>query len=233
MFEVKPYHELVKQAYESIREAPDVDDEPPYEPTAEELAYTAKELETVRAKWGTTAKEILAKRTDANAWEIERALHLFACVQNRGGARTDAEGMVIAFYGFNAEVNNGGMHQFFFNSSGDFWPYVLMILEEGNDDAGMRKFLNVISIFPDSRPSTRRIKRWRQLEAIEVADPAKAEAHFDRASSEYYESPYPSDVAFWSVVERRVGEIRSPWGSAHEERPDQVRPFDIDVGETN
>jgi hypothetical protein len=217
MFEVKPYGDLVKQAYESIREAPDVDDEPPYEPTAEELAYRVKELETVRAKWGTTAKEILAKRTDGNAWEIEQALHLFACIQNRDGRarteRTDAEGMVIAFYGFNAEVNNGGMHQFFFNSSGDFWPYVLMILEEGNDDVGMRKFLNLISIFPDNRPSTRRIKRWRQLEAMEVADPAKAEAHFDRASSEYYESPYPSDAAFWSVVERRVGEIRSPWES--------------------
>ena len=38
MMEVKPYGELVKQAYESIREAPDVDDEPPYEPSAQELA---------------------------------------------------------------------------------------------------------------------------------------------------------------------------------------------------
>lgn len=213
MFEVKPYGELVKQAYESIREAPDVEDEPPYEPTAQELAYTAKELEAVRAKWGTTAKEILGKKTDDNAWEILNAMHLFACVQHRGGrACTDVEEMVIAFYGFGAEVNNGGMHQFFFNSSGDLWPYVLMILDEGNDQVGLRKFLDLISIFPDSRPSIRRTKRWRQLEAIEAADPAKAEAHFDRATDAYHDSPYPGDAAFWSVVERRVGEIRSPWG---------------------
>lgn len=214
MFEVKSYSELVKQAYESIREAPDADEEPPYEPTAQELAYTAKELEKVRAQWGTTAKELLRKRTDDNAWEILHALHLFACVQNRAErACTDAEEMVIAFYWFNAEVNNGGTHQFFFNTSGDLWPYVLMILDEGKDEAGLRKFLQLISIFPDSRPSTRRTKRWRQLAAIEAADPAKAEAHFDRASSEYYDSPYPSDAAFWSIVERRIDEVRSPWES--------------------
>jgi hypothetical protein len=66
-----------------------------------------------------------------------------------------------------SEVNNGGHHQFFYNSTGMVWQQAL----DGFTLLGAEKHKAIlqqaINLFPNSQPSTDRQLRYEQLEAID------------------------------------------------------------------
>jgi Domain of unknown function (DUF4375) len=215
MITIGPYRDLVMQAYESLKTDPPGDEaeeeRPPLTPKV--IQYLKDKADQIRSKLGNTASEILAKRSVVtDPFAVLDALHFCSSFQFMNGqANNDTEQMVTACYWLPMEVNNGGIHQYFHNSAGDLWPFVLKVLEEGQETESLGRFLDLISIFPNGHPSIHRRKRWAQMEAIEAANEEKVEAHFDRHTREFYEKPYPQPDVFWSVIERRVADIRLPW----------------------
>ena len=129
-------------------------------------------------------------------------VHFLSCYQFlHGEPNNETEQIVTANYGLPLEVSNGGFHQYFFNSAGDLWPYVLLTLIEGGDEVGLEKFRQLLRIFPDGRPSTSRRKRWAQMAAMDAADETGCQAHFDRHTEIHNEEPYPKREALWAVIE--------------------------------
>ena len=109
-------------------------------------------------------------------------------------ALLESDRMICSFWGVRCDVQNGGFYQYFANSSGDFWPDLLRMLELGSDERGLNYFRRVLSIFPNSSPATERSARYDELCRIETADPAAAAEHFELLDGEYYECVYPDDA---------------------------------------
>ena len=68
-----------------------------------------------------------------------------------------------------SEVNNGGHHQFFYNSTGMVWQQAL----DGFTMLGANKHKEIlqqaIAFFPNGKPSKDRQRRYEQLDAIDSA----------------------------------------------------------------
>ena len=93
---------------------------------------------------------------------------------------SDAEQVALCMHKLEAEVNNGGFHQFFFNSSGELVPQTLHALTEIGAPITRRLLQRAVAIaFPGGYPA----------EANEVAD---ALADFDAVA----EALEPLDEAF-------------------------------------
>jgi hypothetical protein len=214
MADIGPYGELVKKAYESLH-ADGLQDEEEYRLpiTASTAEYWAKRFHRIRSDFGHTPAEIVSKRRHVvDSHEVLEALWAIGCYYHQYGVpNTVVENFCTAYIWFAAEINNGSFHQYFFNSAGNTWPSIVQLLREGNDEDGLGRFLDVLSIFPEGKPAIIRTKRWAQMQAMEAADPQGVEAHFSRHSEIYYDKPYPTDELFWTVIERRVNEIRLPW----------------------
>jgi hypothetical protein len=75
-------------------------------------------------------------------------------------------GEKIAIYvnWFDAEVANGGFHQFFTNSAGDYSFDILQSLKDISAKNTVRLFEKALSIFPEGKPSKDRFTRIDQLE---------------------------------------------------------------------
>ncbi|PQO45352.1 hypothetical protein C5Y93_15325 [Blastopirellula marina] len=98
--------------------------------------------------------------------------------------------LYLAVFLLNAEVNNGGHSQYFFNSTGDSWPLAL----EGLQTMGFRKrlqiFEGVLELFGDQKPLTDRDKRLDQLAKVFRQN----EDAFDAFDSQYYAAEESFDV---------------------------------------
>jgi hypothetical protein len=185
---------------------------PPEPMTPETLKFYATEFSRIRQQLGTTVDEILAKGESNNWLEVFVTLCTFAGWKHAHGlAISDTETMVNAYYWFKVEINNGGLHQYFFNSAGDYWPYVMMALDECDDTDGIERFAHVLGIFPDSKPEIDRGKRWDQLDQMREKDEDGMWAHFGRNTDVYYDHPYPSEAKFVSMILRRKSDIVLVW----------------------
>src|SRR5688572_17376891 len=67
---------------------------------------------------GKTTEEILAHENATNGFTVLGALH-YRIGQKPEARLTDTERRLLAAYWVEAEVNNGGFDQYFFNSAGD------------------------------------------------------------------------------------------------------------------
>jgi len=78
-----------------------------------------------------------------------------------------------------AEVNNGGHHQFFWNSTGALWEEALRGFNTlaANDYQSILQ--SAVSLFPGPQPSKHRDERWEQLEQVDTAK-------LDKLDSEIY-----------------------------------------------
>ncbi len=210
------YKDLVSRAYDSLKDEPaesGEEDRPPRTP--QYLEYLDEKAEEIRSTLGSTATEIISKWRTHDTLEVLDGLRFLSCHQFlHGEPNNETEQIVTACNCLALDVSNGGFHQYFFNSAGDLWPYVLKALIEGGDEVGLEKFQQLLSIFPDGVPSPSRRKRWAQMAAMEAADEAGCEAHFDRHSKTYYEDPYPEWGALWAVLERRSADFRMPWAES-------------------
>lgn len=171
-----------------------------------------EKFERIRSTLGTNTQEILAKEETVGPDTIYGA---FRCLISwKSWNKIDltfTEGMVGTYEEIHMEVNNGGFHQYFFNSAGNHWPHLLQVLIEGGDTRGEQCFRKVLSIFPNSEPSTDRYERQKQLLKIEDEDEEGMWEHFETCEDEYFRKPYPSKETCWAAIRPRLHEIEPLW----------------------
>lgn len=95
---------------------------------------------------------------------------------------TVGERAIFACFEYQAQVNNGGHSQFFWNSTGDFWPEVRSGLESLNASNHLKILDRALSVFDGARPSTDRAIREQQVRALD--DNAEA---FEDVDASYFE----------------------------------------------
>jgi hypothetical protein len=117
-----------------------------------------------------------------------------------------SERMVFAFTWLAREVQNGGFHQFFSNSAGDFWKDVLNGLLQIEDEAGLAAFYETLSIFPKSTPSENRDTRIDQLSELEETKEQELFDHFEKMTQRYYQRPFPDWNAVFDYVKTHPNE---------------------------
>src|SRR6266550_1839179 len=139
----------------------------------------AEKIAEVRAKCGGTIKEILAKEDVYDLYAILGAIEILVGSKiSQKLPTTVSERMIFALRWLQIEVQNGGFHQYFFNSAGDFWKDGLEGLIAVGDARGLALFGQVLSIFPNATPSGDRFTRQDQLKALEERDEDGLWKHF-------------------------------------------------------
>ncbi len=79
-------------------------------------------VQKVRDNYGRTIDEILAKESEHDLYDILGAVQTLVGSKIRRRLQTSgSERMVFALAWMALEVQNGGFHQYFFNTAGDFW----------------------------------------------------------------------------------------------------------------
>ena len=177
-------------------------------------ALFQKEFETIRRELGVTFADMLAREPEVGRSRIHDAIN--TAVSWKLWLRQPLTQMEMAFQGVYAlyiEVNNGGFHQFFFNSAGKYWPQILWAMQEAGDRAAEERFTDVLSIFPDAKPAISRTERWKQLEAMERWPwrKIKSRAHFERHSRRFHDSPFPDRELYWRLVRQRMPDVTVTW----------------------
>ncbi|HEY3822482.1 MAG TPA: DUF4375 domain-containing protein [Polyangiaceae bacterium] len=81
-------------------------------------------------------------------------------------AMSREEQNVYLVYVLDAEVANGGLEQFFGNSSGNCAVRTAVALEEIGLDAASKVLRTALSVFPDAGPAEDRSTRYDQLETL-------------------------------------------------------------------
>lgn len=83
-----------------------------------------------------------------------------------------------------AEINNGGLSQYFVNSSGDHWRDAVAGLEAMGSSERLEILKEAIAVFGDAGPSEEREERQHQLSKLVKRN----EEVFDELDSRYYDS---------------------------------------------
>jgi hypothetical protein len=95
--------------------------------------------------------------------------HVFARYMKLGFERLDpAEKVFQCVWGLEAEVNNGGFEQFYFNSAGDHATETVKSLESIGANQTARLVQRTNALFGEAGPSPDRLTRQKQLVALEV-----------------------------------------------------------------
>lgn len=102
----------------------------------------------------------------------------------------------IAVSMFDGEVNNGGLSQYFFNSSGDYWREALAGLEAMGASERATILKEAAAKFDAEAPSKNRDQRQNQLAKLARKD----DALFDALDSRYYASKEVIDVVMTKYV---------------------------------
>jgi hypothetical protein len=95
---------------------------------------------------------------------------------------SDIEKTVLFAYEMELEVKNGGLHQYFYNSTGDSWKEMMNALRAIGAERILSLFEAAQSVFPGGAPSPDREERWKQLDQIGEAGARKLE----QLSQEYF-----------------------------------------------
>lgn len=124
--------------------------------------------------------------------------HVIASVQKKEtrhgyGSLAPHERIVFDVSALEAEVNNGGFHQFFFNSEADRVPEIIEALQAIGASTVAGVVQEACRLFPSGGPSRRRSDRQEQLEQI-------GDEQFDALDERFYAYPDPLSqlvVAYW------------------------------------
>ena len=156
-----------------------------------------EKIAEARTAYGQTIEEVLAKEPERGIYKVLGAIEVLAGSKIYQKLPTSlAERMVFAFTWMAREAHNGGFHQFFFNSAGDYWRDVLEGLVAIGDKEGLGRYREILSIFPEAAPAQERLARLEQLNALEEDDEEKVSDHFNRLNLEYFSKPFPK----WELV---------------------------------
>jgi len=104
-------------------------------------------------------------------WDIVAELtdHLVLRDEKEFSEYTDAEKVFYYSYIFMLEVNNGGIHQFLFNFSGDRTKETLDSLHEAKFSDATRVLMKAINLFPSSEVPSNTKDRRNLLERINIS----------------------------------------------------------------
>lgn len=112
--------------------------------------------------------------------------YLFQQEEARGFANlTKPQRHCLAVLNFDAEIRNGGLAQYFLNSSGDHWPDALEGLDEMHHTLGAQTLRAAVKKFGFRKPSTDSDQRQEQLARIFRKD----EDVFSALETAYYDAP--------------------------------------------
>lgn len=103
------------------------------------------------------------------------------------------ERIVFDVNALEAEVNNGGFHQFFFNSEADRVPEIIEALQAIGASTVAGIVQEACRLFPAGGPSRDRYARQEQLEQV-------GDERFDALDRRFYAYPDPLSqlvVAYW------------------------------------
>ena len=95
-----------------------------------------------------------------------------------------AQKLYLAVLIYDGEVNNGGLSQYFFNSSGDYWREALAGLEAMGSKERVVVLRDAVAKFGKGGPSQDRERRQNQLAKLE----RKSDALFDVLDDRYFKS---------------------------------------------
>jgi hypothetical protein len=101
------------------------------------------------------------------------------------------------------ELVNGGIHQYFFNSSGDLWPDAMEGLEQAGYVRSAAAFKKAAAIFGQEGPSTNRTFRFKQLDRFSKSE----EAELNRLGNQVYEGIAETNT--WPYVIRNAEIFRT------------------------
>ncbi len=126
-------------------------------------------LEKEYGSLGKTTDEILSHENGTNSDKIFGALlyRVGQKAESRGEqSLTDTERKFLAAYWVEAEVNNGGFDQYFFNSSGDNAEVALAGLKEMGATNAAALLTRAMAVFPDGKPPANRTQRQKVMDQI-------------------------------------------------------------------
>jgi len=130
---------------------------------------------------GKTTEEILGHENATNAFTVLGALH-YRIGQKSETRLTDTERRLLAAYWLEAEVNNGGFDQYFFNSAGDNAEAALAGLKDMGAAGAAGLLERSIAVFPGGKPPTDRFKRQEVMQQIA----AQSKPVWEKCDSEFY-----------------------------------------------
>jgi hypothetical protein len=105
-------------------------------------------------------------------------------------ALTEAQRHVLAVESFDGQVRNGGLSQYFFNSSGDDWRHAQAGLETMGSKERLAILKQALAKFGPAGPSTERRKRMDQLARVANSE----DSPFEKLDSRYYASKESVEV---------------------------------------
>jgi hypothetical protein len=122
-------------------------------------------------------------------------------------AMTPVERYTLALTGLSMEVNNGGFHQYFFNSAGDDWDALVWGFEASGDFDSLARFRKVLAIFPKGTPYRNRAFRWKQLETLGNREHELFEPH----TKEFFDAPFPPIDKAHSFIFSKITDFQFTW----------------------
>jgi len=129
-----------------------------------ELRFAAMR-EAEYAPLGKTTSEILGHEQTHDAITLVGAL-VFRINAKAPERRSLTERKLAAVYAVQAEVNNGGFDQYFFNDSGDDSTLALQGLKEIGSAQGVKLMQRALNVFPGGKPPVDRVKRQALVERV-------------------------------------------------------------------
>ena len=170
--------------------------------------YQRRELARVAVEFGRTPGEILSQEATKGPAAVLGALQLL-CSWKHINQRpmTAIERFTLCLQGPAIEVNNGGFHQYFSNSTADDWDIIVWGMSEAGDTEGLERFREVLAVFPNGRPSRNRSARNRQLD-----DQGEAQwTIFNRFDESFQEKPFPDWDKAWTLIVSRASQFHPEW----------------------
>ena len=139
--------------------------------------------------------------------EVNRVIALHGFVSRRPFSElTETEKIIRAVEDLEMEVNNGGFHQYFYNSAGDHWQDCLVGLEKvGASKTGLL-FKSALSIFNEASPPEDRLQRQ------EVAGKLKKEKFefLDQLDQKFYKYEDNLTALLFKYVEKHREDFYNP-----------------------
>jgi len=170
------------------------------------------QLGRVRDEFGVSIPDILAREREAGWQRVEEAVLTFVDWKSYTDTPLSAvERMLPNARELIAQVNNGGLWQYFYNECGNDWLSMLQLLTEGGDDWSARRFRDCLSIFREGEPSRDWELRRQDLYQLEAMLGEVMWRHFEHHTAIWHHDPYPRPETIRRVVHARQNDIVPIW----------------------
>jgi hypothetical protein len=183
--------------------------EPEFFPLSQSVFdYQLAGLRKYAREYGTDVKhypELLGRITTEELFSVLASLCSWKYVNRE--SMSPIERCTLALPGLFVEVNNGGFHQYFFNSAGDDWDALVWGFEVSGDLRSLARFRKVLAIFPEGTPFRNRSFRWKQLEALGDAEHELFEPH----TNEFFEDPFPDSESSYRFIFSQMEGFNFNW----------------------